>query len=108
MAVITIDNDALSKSSSLLTQLQAAKNADNLSNDSLRPFNSALTAEFGRMKDCQDNIETAEVQIAALKKALSGWTAFKAYQERRYPGLERRYKLARDYIRAAEDEQTGN
>ena len=47
-------------------------------------------------------------QIAALEKALAGWQAYRTYQERRLPGLRRRYTAARDYIRAAEDEQTGN
>lgn len=106
MVALAIDNEQLSKSNGLLHQLESAKNADTPSDNSLNPFNGALTAEYGRMKDCQDNIALAGTQIAALQKALDGWTSYREYQERRYPGLERRYRLARDYIRAAEDEQT--
>ena len=45
--------------------------------------------------------------IEQLEKAAANWRAYRDYQERRKPGLERRYRLARDYVRAAEDEQTG-
>lgn len=107
MPQLAIDNDALTRSSSMLSQLDSARHADTISDEAMRPFNNALVAEYARMKECTDNVATAEAQIVALEKALAGWRGYKDYQERRYPGLERRYRLARDYVRAAEDEQTG-
>lgn len=107
MPVLEIDNTALNRSTSLLANLETAKNRDTISDTAMRPFNEALTDEYARMKECTDNLATAKEQIAAHEKALAGWRGYMDYQERRYPGLERRYRLARDYIRAAEDEQTG-
>lgn len=105
---ITIDNEELNKSTSQLAAFESANRATEIKGSDLMPFQKALADEFGKMKDCEDMIAQAEPQIAALQAALTRWQNFKAYQERRLPGLRRRYHAARDYIRAAEDEQTGN
>lgn len=108
MTTITVDNGALNASSQMLDKLREAQRVDEIKNPEIQSMQRTLADEFGRMKDCEDNIGTAHEQIAALEKALAGWQAYRTYQERRLPGLRRRYTAARDYIRAAEDEQTGN
>lgn len=106
MPHLEVDNRNLDQSRTMLAGLDKARQADTIDDEAMKPFQGAVTAEFGRMRECQDNLTMADQQIAELQKALAGWSAYREWQARRYPGLERRYKLARDYVRAAEDEQT--
>lgn len=108
MPQIEIDNSSLDKSTSMLAAFESANRTGEIKNSDLMPFNKALVDEFGKMKDCEDMIDQSHAQIALLEKALAGWQRFTSHQERRLPGLRRRYAAARDYLRSAEDEQTGN
>lgn len=108
MAIITVDKNTLLESSKTLESLERAAKSEEIKNEDIQPMQRALTDEYGRMKDCEDNLRTASDHIATLERALAGWNAYHSYQTKRLPGLKRRYLAARDYIRSAEDEQTGN
>ena len=108
MTAITIDTQKqINQAQTLLDNLSAANRTDTVTTEEINANQGDLAKDFGRLRDCRDNIATADEQIALLEKALAGWKAFRAHQVRREPGLVRRYELKRDWIRAAEDEQTG-
>ena len=78
-----------------------------ITNDSLKPHYEAMTNTFGKLRQAIDHRDHAASEMDRLAKELAGWTRFHEYQDRRVPGLQRRYETARDYVRATEDEQAG-
>lgn len=105
---VHIDNEPLDHSISMLASMEDAVQASTVKDGEIVPFRNAIADDYIKMKDCEEMIAKGNEQRALLQKALDGWTRFTAHQERRLPGLKRRYTLARDYARAAEDEQTGD
>lgn len=108
MTAITIDTENQARQAqTLLTNLTTTTDKETITDDEIASNRDELLKDYNRLRDCRDNIATANEQIALLEKALIGWRNFRDHQSRRVPGLERRYELKRDWIRAAEDEQTG-
>lgn len=69
--------------------------------------NSTLAAEIAslqeRLSDATANVAMADTHIAELKRSLSGWDRFRAYQDKRTTILSRQVKLRREELRLNED-----
>lgn len=65
-----------------------------------------LKVTWEKLAECRAYMGTADAEIAALERVLTGWKNYRAYQSRREPFLLRRYMALRDFVRSAEDERT--
>lgn len=108
MTQITADTTEVDKSTGVLAALEEAAHTDEATTAEISTVTEALSRDYHRMKDCEQNIAVSDEHIAALERALKGWRNYRDHQVRRLPGLKTRYVAARTYMRAAEDEQTGS